>query len=562
MKIDFYYVEGLNEIDTLYFENQQQQENYFEDKKVVSYDDDAYYPPHSSVELQVSSEDVNLNRAINYVSLYYNDKYYYYFIASINYENENLWKVSLDIDSIQTYMFNITNVLGTVERMSIDRWSLDKINRNYERENLSESEFVNHSYKELKYEGDIKIELYKSSLYGLSTRIYRNGACARTPFSIMVRFVNFDGSYFDKITYRGDIVTNVNEIPINNDYVYIGTYWRSLKEFGLSFTITNPAPTIYNLDIDYNPDTDAMAFYYGGDHQDKHSFFISYLNLDYFIPTISSDPIFVKNTHIASPKSYRYTPFLLDNQYIKIYYGERANLKEIPLFLYDTDVFNIKIYNDIISNVRNYCVGDIDNDKNLTLLSCDSPLQIELFSKPWNDFVSRNQATLASGKFVVDPLAKGIASSAVGGPFVGVAVGAGALVNNLIKFSNLKSSPADLKSSGTYSTDVLMNSVTPIIKTDFVKDIQKVSETIEMIGYKVNEPVSTRNLFDSMNIRYYFNVIKMSDCSISLNILQDAETLKNIENRLKNGVRLWNATNISTIGRYDVDNVEKQYIED
>lgn len=561
MKIDFYYVEGLTEIDTLYFESQQQQENYFDNKKVVSYNDDAYYPPHNSVELQVDAEEVNLNKAINYVSLYYNNKYYYYFIGSINYENEGLWKLSLDIDSIQTYMFNITKIVGELERKSIDRWSPLGINRNYERENFSESEFVNYSYKELKFDDDVEFELYKYRKQFGDTTQKLNDKVVRSHFYTMIRFISLNGTSIYQYSYNNQDFNPTNQFNLADDeWCYMGTYHRSLKEFGVKYTYeVREGHTDYNLTILSESSAIVFTPFIDGS---KKELLVFNCNLDNYVSEFQTDAIFEKNTSKHSLRNYKYTPFLLDNQYIKILYGERYNTNEIPLFLYNSDVFTVKIYNDIINNTRNYCIGDIKNDVNLTLLTCDSPETVELFSNPWKSYMSQNQASLSAGKFVLDPIVKGIASGIATTPVVGVAVGTGALVKNVLKYGDLKNSPDKVRQIGGYASDVLFDNITPIIKIDMVKDIQNVSDLVESIGYKVKETISSNSLFNDMNIRYYYNVIKMSDCSVTLNILQDSETVNNIRSRLENGIRMWNVADTGVIGSYTYDNIEKKYIID
>lgn len=155
--ISLCYVEGINEVDTPWFHTQAEQEKFF-DKSVVWSDDDSYYPPYFMNTIRLSSEDIpfaDSSKHVNYCILDYDGKRYYYFIDSIDYVTDDLVKITIEMDTIQTYMFDVAVSKPTISRKAIMRWGDDGkvINRDYIRENLSQGNMVKKSKKALSSKG-------------------------------------------------------------------------------------------------------------------------------------------------------------------------------------------------------------------------------------------------------------------------------------------------------------------------------------------------------------------------------------------------------------------------
>ena len=83
MTINLYYVEGISRIDTPSFNTKthvgtiQDQHSYFLTKLVKSIDT-TFYPPHYHNTIKFDSLDLTINDTVNYLSLDYNNKMYYY----------------------------------------------------------------------------------------------------------------------------------------------------------------------------------------------------------------------------------------------------------------------------------------------------------------------------------------------------------------------------------------------------------------------------------------------------------------------------------------------------
>lgn len=152
------YVKGINEVDTPYFRDKNEQAAFF-DKTIVWKDDESYYPPYFMNAIRLSSEDIPFNdslKKVNYCFLDYEGKRYYYFIDSIDYVTDDLVEIAIEMDTIQTYWYDILVSKPIVSRMAINRWGDEgkEINRNYIRENLSTGNMIKRLKEEFKGTSD------------------------------------------------------------------------------------------------------------------------------------------------------------------------------------------------------------------------------------------------------------------------------------------------------------------------------------------------------------------------------------------------------------------------
>lgn len=82
-------------------------------------------------------------------------------------------------------------------------------------------------------------------------------------------------------------------------------------------------------------------------------------------------------------------------------------------------------------------------------------------------------------------------------------------------------------------------------------------------GYLVNEPVYSDKtlsyILDYLYNRHYFNIIKLKDCNVHLDVLEVSSITDLIRDRLISGFRYWNVQ-FTNIGDFTYDNVENDYI--
>ena len=125
---------------------------------------------------------------------------------------------------------------------------------------------------------------------------------------------------------------------------------------------------------------------------------------------------------------------------------------------------------------------------------------------------------------------------------------------------NAEYTPDTIKQGNSFSGDIINHSTLRIRKIDKVNDYENVGRKLERFGYLVNETYFDDNLFNTLNTRYYYNVIQCSDLSIDLLILSSEMDKQNIIDRFKIGLRLWNVSHGDINNSFSIDNVENDYI--
>lgn len=99
---------------SIYFANAEAQQEYFAGKVVKTFP--AYSYLRKSWPIQV---EATMEQAKTWSYLYFRNgtgKYYYYFITQVEYKNDNMVELSLELDVLQTYLFNFTLLPSFVER--------------------------------------------------------------------------------------------------------------------------------------------------------------------------------------------------------------------------------------------------------------------------------------------------------------------------------------------------------------------------------------------------------------------------------------------------------------
>lgn len=246
------YIEGINEVDTPWFDTIGEQTAFF-DKAIVWHDDESYYPPYFMNTIRLSSDDIPFNSSkgkVNYCFLDYEDKRYYYFIDSIDYVTDDLVEIKIEMDTIQTYLFDMLISKPTISRMAIQRWGVkgDVINRDYIRENLSIGNMVQKSKEPIKADDSMGwIIITASDEIPELTYSDRNpdGAVIEASHSGLVQYVS--GLSSDRTTYRTNgLYTYV--IPYSkkidrSQFIYVQL---DLKD---PFKMANPQFTIEQLSL-------------------------------------------------------------------------------------------------------------------------------------------------------------------------------------------------------------------------------------------------------------------------------------------------------------------------
>ena len=446
----FYYIRGISAMDTPYFSNIQAQQQYFAQHEVATIDE--IYPPHYQNTIKVSKDNLDFNSQINYVSLEFNYKTYYYFIDSVRYINEDIMELSLTMDTIQTYMFDIIYNSATIERKLIRRYNADRIiNRNYIRENISQGNYKVENYTRYSYKNmpsDLRMGFiviastkplgslqghttYESAVFDSGgqimneTKLYTDGLYKyiyaidkyNKVSKLIIKVKNSNGTYstFENGQTSSYGLRNILEDP-SIQFVY---YYDDLSILGGTFAKTGTGELTWTID-----DDNTFVSQYKINLNSTPPIISVFVHLVCFQPLLvkfnTPDPIILpafrnNPTDRYQSFSWQCVPQLIDENYIQVHYGERCQLTTFPMHqirqLYGISGGNSN--NNYLAGIRNislvecvrgYSLHGYDYDKNvitsdyyLTLTSAKSAEIVPTYNDAWKNYQANNFGNLTMG---------------------------------------------------------------------------------------------------------------------------------------------------------------------
>lgn len=678
--ISLYYVEGINKEDTPYFSSKEAQESYFSTCVVAPVDDDGFYPPYYRNEIKLSTDNLSLNTKANYLSLFYEGKYYYYFINNCTYISQDVISISIEMDVIQTYMFDISVQNGIIERKFINRWNADLINRNYIRENFSNGLFdlykrfvfnksndfttymLNKAGIELQqggtpddptYPDNIKIFESDETEYWIIFKCSDRINVDKTDITLSEYSQGHQSNIKSTYTYN-EIFDNAQEcktlyyyygLPFNSKVVKSGKINLNGLDFDFTASMMSVAKesvvvAAYLLPCSCFPDIILNGINcYGPLNSDlanmkkaivldwKDGVFGSVrcgvIKFPYTIQFASLLDVhslyFSKNKEKSKKFESKYCPVMIDENYIRLSFGEPDNSTTFQLHLSTDPTFILEYLNDI-DGARYYNIypnNIYSEEKGINnyyqcLLCSPNISQYDLMSDKWLEYLNYNKATipLTLLSFGVTALT-GFSNYAVAAGAINTGINAilsnpksydrrykeprplrkkpkaqynklydegvendreyaleaagdvSSTLNSLSSAANAYLAPIGSRVCGTAGTDIASKSIYPQSVEYRVADFDYVSWVYHLNGYLVNEVVNNiDNIFEYVNTRYYYNVLKMGVCNIHLDCLELDNAIVNITARLNAGIRLWNVENSDVVmGDTQYDNVEKSLLE-
>lgn len=657
MIITLYYVEGISRIDTPYFSTLSEQatlsrQEEFFSNHIVQEIETAYYPPHYRNTIRFDSEDLTFNDSVNYLSLEYNGKTYYYFIDDITYISESIIEVDVTMDVIQTYMFDIYISNGIIERKFVNRYykksgeNFYRINRSHIiRENVSCNEFKITSKTYINTDTSKYVLFVKQSRVDKQTTFgnwapcevvsyWNNGSLApKFPISISVPYDLKFGPGGPYQMYKEDITKFANMVHMtalsSNLAATLDMYVCPFNPFH-GITIGTPSAGMVQLSGNV-----ADSAYFNFD--DMHG-----QTVYYFKPSLATGynmEIRVNNhsLNIYPPSDFNsfvtgnIPQMMYDDNYQRITFGTNACVTQHPLYMVEYAIgFHYTF--DPSNGSRIYfanCDDDrySDTDKYNTMVIDTNILSVDLKNTPWNEYIANNKNRWAQlnmnnittitkgglnyaggmskvGKIGTDMNATksysyGQARNAKGqytkgmkklgaiesrsirdvygevpsqgnyASLFGSAVEAG---NNIMQQyyleKNLEAAPASISQLGECLNGFISQEHLIFKQVERVIDFDQCAHYYHRNAFLINEYVdSVDNIFDYVQNRYFFNVLKMSIAEVHLhNVIEDEATCDEIKARLSDGIRLWNVTmpevdNDSSVirvvmGNFMWDNVE------
>lgn len=443
--INLMFIKNISRLDTIRFENSNDRDNYFYDIASVSID--SIYPPHFQNRIQLSIEDLSPSTKVNYLSLFYEGKYYYYFIDDINYINEGLYEIFITMDTIMTFMFDLNINKAILERHNIKRWNDDEltINRNYIRENLSKDDFKNIEYINISDNSKTKCVIFKAR----SELITPNFTLGLTANCLLQNIINDrytkinDGTLYIILPLVSD--TEINKLIIkvydklhNVTYTYdigISLYYALFNYFVESpyivdaYICDNVISDKFLIYRKYTEDVYTIGEYILNDgdttdngvnlHPEELDITFSEqpeIKVKYPILReifcenykLEKEPYeFVINKNTNTLFNIKHIPQLLDENYFRVEFGERLGYTTFPLSKSEQGYLVFKYNFDIISGNRTMCIlpqeyknniySTNEDDNYLTAITNQTKENLALYSDRFQNYMATNTGTLTTG---------------------------------------------------------------------------------------------------------------------------------------------------------------------
>lgn len=423
------YIENYSKFNTPRFPNISVQNTFFDSH--IDYVFDAYYPPYYTNIIKLTTSDIPFNSRINFLYIIHKQKRYYYFINDINYINEDVFEISIEMDVIQTFLFNIKITDYSLVRESIKRWTSDGyINRDYIPENISQGEFLIDTYeykdnidanlafdwyicwssKDWAESGEANSQCYIKNEYNMcGTGLY----CYLVPMPKMaITSANYQitvGAYTHTYTYYEfqaafsvmqslDAAHTIKILKLNNSFV------NDIMEISLDNSL--PLTTIMTITRKNNNAFVDSKFRYSNSNTNYFALTLfEYNNIYKKNSTYSlktNDSYFIRNNDEEIPFNYHFCPQLIDENFIQLNFGEKIYSSSPQLRKSKTIFFDLWQHFDINSGYRSYC-STFDNiqgtfiDKYNANVVIPLPYFIAIVNTAWSTYYANHYGSLTTG---------------------------------------------------------------------------------------------------------------------------------------------------------------------
>lgn len=434
--IKLYYVDGISRENTPYFDGISSQETYFA-SKAIGQIRDGFYVPHYQDVINLSTADLSFNGKVNYLSLYFNGKTYYYFIDSVDYIDESSVAIRITLDSIQTFMFNINIHDSIIERKFIDRWNFMNntpyINRNYLRENHSLGVWEEPDYKYISL-SDVGLIITRFSTtdgniindgkfnpvwkfddeYRYDTG-YEHFTFVRKDGVKLTSLVMDYGSQSPSTYAIGNTVLQKLRSDCANEEVISIAYipfvpLKNISVSGQDLRVGNSTNAYQQ--VGSNPTLQMTGILPGDDNWgDNELPEVKWSNLQ--AVSLSSSN---RSTGVAYSSSF--IPQMQDSNYMAISFGERSYTASFPVHKTVLNSVVPKFTADIRDGRRIYAIGKDYDDVTFAegaIVVTDSPIYLTRYTDAWTAWQSRNKFTLAAAglSFAIQCVALGAGGATV-----------------------------------------------------------------------------------------------------------------------------------------------------
>ena len=530
----------------LYFDNITAQDNYFTGKLYQSSTNFTYQREHRKIDMQGNYSDiVEKCNYLRYKNANYSNKWYYAFIISIEYVNPNTVRIDYEIDSYQTFLFDLV-------------WK----NCYIEREHVSDDSYGANFIDEGLDIGQIRFTSANSP-----TQLHdSNGNMQMIPVIYMTEAVYY-GSKTDGAA-TANVINNISNLgciwtPYNSTSGYnINTMTRKTQLFlnlvsskGKNGAIVGAA-MIPLLALN----TGESCFEAVRDDEVQ--------DMGYYIYTNSSTPIMQSKggsishtvympqpafeTYVPANKklySYPYYYLIADNNS-----GSQVIFKP-ELMKKDSSVqkyINFTIACSLQPDSSVYLIPSQYGAPNDSITVNSNSMTIEIPKLPqiplslgyYNNWFAGNFASIVSS--IAKPMLNGVAGAISGAQYDGIT---GSISNSVPSFAEAFGNyirKYDMQIVPDESVGCVKNtsgSVASRMKFSFYRAqiteqyARQIDNFFTMYGYKVNKLATPQ-----FHTRKYYNYLKLGTIAIYGNIPQ--EHIDKITNMFKRGITLWHSNDV------------------
>ena len=504
---------------TIFFESLEDQENYFMEKVAKTYTDYTYLRKNWSIKVVAPIEEAE---TWSYLFFTNTDgttygKTYYYFITDVKYLSDTSVELELEMDVMQTYMFDYNLKQCFVER---EHSATDEIGDNTVDEGLELGHLINMSVVE-----DENLKNNNVILIMSSVDLIAEG------------YPNVNGSKFGNV-YSG---CNVYRVPLSDlvdtDYIKELVDNMGAKADGIVTIWSYPESL---LDVD----TSGLILRLVKGGKTYEFTFNRPTSIDGYTPknkklfTYPYNFLYVSNNN-GGCASYRYERFA-DNAIEFEVYGAPlpdGGVKTVP---------------------KNYNGVGYNHEEALVLTGFPT--------SPWNAdgykiWLAQNQhqravSQISSAGTMVAGAGMALAGVATANPLL-IGSGAGTLVHGATSTASLLAQQKDMEAQPAQSRGTLSATLNSVIdqftfsyyaKSITAERAKIIDEYFTLYGYKTN-----RVKMPNRNVRQSFTYTKTVDCQVSGNLCESDR--RKIEAIYNNGITFWNKS--IAVGNYYASNRPK-----
>lgn len=518
----------------LYFDNITAQDNYFTGKLYQSSTNFTYQREHRKIDMQGNYSDiVDKCNYLRYKNANYSNKWYYAFIISVEYVNPNTVRIDYEIDSYQTFMFDLVWKNCFIEREHVTD---DTIGANTIDENLECGQI---QYKEVDEPTD-------------SPYIDEYGNYKMCTIILMTEPYGSDGTTAVSYNYINGICTPLSLwCSVSNDIETWASFWQAsrIMHFQKFLSDNGKASAMYGS---YAVPLFAVRDAYFNTINNGNEYTGWYLYSQDNTQFADMGSYLLRHYNLTKPKFNGYTPknnklytypyfyVLIDNNQ-----GNQGILK--PEFMDKnggTFNFDARIYTNCLPDctmyfkVMNYGI----NSPNAYTYSIAKMPMIPTKTSFYENWLAGNRASL-QGQIVSNAFraANGAITSALGN-----LSGAGQINDTLSNMLGLYGQVRDMEikpdsSSGSIASTAVISSgkLRFNVNKCYIKGeiAERIDNFFTMYGYKVNKLATPQ-----FHTRKYYNYLKLTSVAIYGNVPQ--EHIEKITNIFKRGVTLWHSNDV------------------